>query len=355
MPGGADRVPDCAELLTPEWVTGALRAGGAHVTVTDVRTVPVGQGNMAANYRVHLTHDAPDVPRTMVVKLPNADPAARATVASGYRTEVAFYTDLADTVAVRTPACHYAAISADHSTFVLMLEDLAPAEQGDQIAGCAVAAAADVVVNLAGLHGPRWCDPALHAISWLPPLDAEGATFFAELLASATESFLERFEHRLQPLDAVVLREVPEHLPEWLLARPERFALLHGDYRLDNLMFPPDGAAGVAAVDWQTVTVGLPARDLAYFLSTSLTSGDRRAHERDLVTTYHRALAGHGVAGYHPEDCFTDYRLGMLQGPLITVLGAAYGQRSERGDDMFVAMATRSCAAIRDLDSLDLV
>jgi len=44
-----------------------------------------------------------------------------------------------------------------------------------------------------------------------------------------------------------------------------------------------------------------------------------------------------------------------LQGPLITVLGAAYGTRTERGDEMFLAMASRSCAAIRDLQSLTLV
>ena len=68
----------------------------------------------------------------------------------------------------------------------------------------------------------------------------------------------------------------------WHQARPHPFAVLHGDYRLDNLLFDPDGA-DVVAVDWQTLAVGPPARDLAYFLGTSLTVDDRRAAERELV------------------------------------------------------------------------
>ena len=42
---------------------------------------------------------------------------------------------------------------------------------------------------------------------------------------------------------------------------------------------------------------------------------------------------------------------------MITVLGCMYAtaERSERADGMFLAMITRSCAAIRDLRSLDLL
>ena len=55
------------------------------------------------------------------------------------------------------------------------------------------------------------------------------------------------------------------------------------------------------------------------------------------------------------DACLDDYRFALLQGPLITVLGAAYSQRTDRGDDMFMAMAARSCAAVRDHRTLDLV
>ena len=51
---------------------------------------------------------------------------------------------------------------------------------------------------------------------------------------------------------------------------------MHGDYRLDNLMFPEHGD-GVVAVDWQTLAIGPPGRDLAYFLATSVLVDDRLA------------------------------------------------------------------------------
>ena len=55
----------------------------------------------------------------------------------------------------------------------------------------------------------------------------------------------------------------------WLMAQPGRYSLMHGDYRLDNLLFDP-GSSRVIVVDWQTMGVGLPARDLSYFTATSL-------------------------------------------------------------------------------------
>ena len=36
-------------------------------------------------------------------------------------------------------------------------------------------------------------------------------------------------------------------------------------------------------------------------------------------------------------------------------LGAAFSRRTDRGDDMFMAMVARSCAAIRDHGALGLV
>jgi hypothetical protein len=125
-------------------------------------------------------------------------------------------------------------------------------------------------------------------------------------------------------------------------------------------MFAPDGCAGVdrkvAAVDWQTATTGPPVRDLAYFLATSLTVDVRRTHERELVEVYVEALNARGV-DYPLERCFEDYRLGVMQGPLITVLGCIYAtaEPSAASDDMFMAMASRSCSAIRDLATLALL
>jgi aminoglycoside phosphotransferase (APT) family kinase protein len=41
-------------------------------------------------------------------------------------------------------------------------------------------------------------------------------------------------------------------------------SLVHGDYRLDNMMFEPDGQQVIAVLDWELSTLGHPYSDIAY-------------------------------------------------------------------------------------------
>jgi aminoglycoside phosphotransferase (APT) family kinase protein len=43
-----------------------------------------------------------------------------------------------------------------------------------------------------------------------------------------------------------------------------RAGLVHGDYRIDNMIFTPDGARLLAIIDWELSTIGHPFSDLAY-------------------------------------------------------------------------------------------
>jgi hypothetical protein len=351
-------LPDGPADLTARWLTGALQAAGyTDPAVADVGVTEIGTGQTGASYRLTVSFGrTTDLPPTFVVKLPAEDPEVRQRVALGYRAEVAFYDSVATTVGVPLPRCFASVISEDAQQFALLLEDLAPAEQGDQIAGCSAEAAKAGVVALAGLHGPRWCDPAWHdfTATSMPMADASMAKGLGDVARFATDQFLERYGDRLSPDDRATLDATPAHIAPWLLAVPDRFNLLHGDYRLDNLMFAPDRES-VTVVDWQTLAIGLPARDLAYFIATSLAPEVRADHERALVAEYHDALSGWGVRDYSLDRCFDDYRLGLLQAPLITTLGAAFSTASERGEAMYLVMLERSLAAIRQLDTLGLV
>ena len=80
-----------------------------------------------------------DLPATFAVKLSAQDDAVRERVALGYRSEVEYYARVADRMSIPVPPCFYSEISDDGADFVLILADMAPAVQGDQIAGCSAA------------------------------------------------------------------------------------------------------------------------------------------------------------------------------------------------------------------------
>lgn len=341
--------------VTPRWLTHVLSPVGPTVSVDTVTVTPVGTGQTGATYRVAASYSqgGDQLPSSFVVKLPSQDPEVRQRVALGYRSEHAFYTEVAATVAVPIPHCYHIDIANDGADFVMLMDDLAPAVQGDQIHGCSATEATLAVEALAGLHGPRWCDPAWLDFSGttMPRANAEIARGMGDVARFAADTTLERLGDRISAEDRATIDESVASVSAWLGVETERYALLHGDYRLDNLLFDPDRTR-VTVVDWQTLAVGLPARDLSYFVATSFAEAERGAVERDLVEAYHRRLGDYGVVDYDFDACWDDYRIGMLQIPLLTMLGFAFSSATERGNDMVLAMLTRGCAAIRELDTL---
>jgi hypothetical protein len=171
-----------------------------------------------------------------------------------------------------------------------------------------------------------------------------------------TPMFVERYADRLTADTVRVLERFGDRIEQWLATEPARFTIAHGDYRLDNLMFHDTAhPEPVAAVDWQTVSISCGGRDLAYLLGNSVEPAVRREAEADVRAAYHDRLRDLGVDDYPLDDLIADERHGAFQGPFITMLGAIAVGRTDRGDDMFVAMAERSAAQILDLHALDLL
>jgi aminoglycoside phosphotransferase (APT) family kinase protein len=62
----------------------------------------------------------------------------------------------------------------------------------------------------------------------------------------------------VEPMEALI-RFLPANLPPG-----DETTLVHGDYRLDNLIFHPTEPRALAVIDWELSTLGHPLSDLAY-------------------------------------------------------------------------------------------
>jgi aminoglycoside/choline kinase family phosphotransferase len=355
-------IPAGQESLTPDWLTEVLRQAGVISAgrVAEARAEPAGQGQVADCFRCLLSYDAAVemAPDSVIVKLPARDPTSRESgVAQAlYAREVRFYTELAGVVGITTPRCLHAAIDADSGTFALVLEDLAPARATDQLSGLSPDDACTALHELAGLHAARWGDPRQVGLGWLEDLRERFSPVYAQVLPALFGSFIERYGDQLEPGELEIITTFRIHLGRFLAAQPGPWAVIHGDYRTDNMLF--DAAGGtipLAVVDWQTIQVGPALTDVAFLLGASLDPADRRAREHDLVREYHDALTGLGVTGYPWDRCWTDYRRYAYQCLAFLIPAAMLVEQTARGDEMFLTMIRRGCAHVTELESAALV
>jgi aminoglycoside phosphotransferase (APT) family kinase protein len=100
------------------------------------------------------------------------------------------------------------------------------------------------------------------------------------------EGFIERqIKGWMQRWELAKTEDVPRfnELHDWLLARvpkPQRVALLHNDYKLDNMMVDKDDPAkAVAVFDWDMSTLGDPLADLGTLLGYWTDAGDSGARK----------------------------------------------------------------------------
>ncbi len=340
-------------------ITPAQLSDWLDADVVDVSTERIGDGLVGMNLRL-VPQYAPgsDGPASVVVKLPSEDPTSRATGVAlrNYEREVRFYTELADTVDIRVAHCHHGEWDPETGDFVLVLEDLAPARQGDQLVGCDVAQARAAIAELAALHAPRWGDPSLGELEWLLRRSSEAdVEQLIGLYRLLLPGFLATYARYLDTAGVDLVERFADRIGTWLTGRDGPSTVTHGDYRLDNLMFASaDGGPQVAAVDWQTPGHGSGLTDLAYFLGAGLLPEDRRAHERQLVEWYVAELARRGVE-LDGDWAWQQYARDAFAGIVMSVVASQIVQVTDRSEAMFAAMATRHVRHALDLDAESLL
>lgn len=84
--------------------------------------------------------------------------------------------------------------------------------------------------------------------------------YFERQVRRWSEQYRASATQAIPAMDALI-----DQLPGRCPADDGSIALVHGDFRIDNLMFDPDGVRVLAVVDWELSTLGHPLADLGYF------------------------------------------------------------------------------------------
>jgi aminoglycoside phosphotransferase (APT) family kinase protein len=128
-----------------------------------------------------------------------------------------------------------------------------------------------------------------------------------------------------------------EHLIEWLpahLPASDETTLVHGDYRIDNVIFHPTQPRILAVLDWELSTLGHPLADLAYHVMTWRVSADEFRgilgadlarlgipQETAYVQAYCRRTGRAGIAEWDYYLAFNMFRMAsILQGILARAI-----------------------------------
>lgn len=364
---GTSSIPTTTSDVTAEWLTDALRQSGTigrEATVSSVDVVPgaAGVGFMGEVGKVALayTGDARQAPATMMVKFPTQSPEITAMMKPTrvYEREHRFYDELADTTPLRTPATYHITCNAsmeDDEDYLLLMEDFGDMTLGDQVAGVSVDQARAALVGLAGHHARFWNGAGLENAPYVPEinglLNRAGQSIYTASLPGFKEAFGDVLTDEMVPV-AEAYADAHPRILDRLAAMPN--TLVHFDFRADNLFFDDDGT--VAVIDWQAISKGGGAADVGYFLSQNLSIEDRRAHEDDLLHTYHDTLTASGVTDYTFESFFDDYRLGVMYGWIIPVFAVgSLDFTSERAVALWTAVIDRVQTAIADLGAAEFV
>ena len=245
---------------------------------------------------------------------------------------------LAPRTSIRVPATYGSEISTDRLSFLLLLEDMAPAEPGVQMVGETHAHTMLALREAVKLAAAFYDDESILALDHVVRrAHGENADFAQLLLVDAWPGFVDRFG---QGLDADQLAFGERYVTNYVSVAAGyegATTLAHGDFRSENIMFGGDTAT---TVDWQTVGLSNPLTDISYFIGGSIEADDRRAWERDLLSGCRRQFDDAGIE-LGEAECWDLYRRGAMHGVNITVLGATFSSPDPRGDEMFLTMAQR--------------
>lgn len=108
---------------------------------------------------------------------------------------------------------------------------------------------------IAALHTVKFAERGLAAYG-------KPGNYFERQIGRWSKQYVASITQPIPEMDRL-MDWLPQHIPA--MARAEHMvSIVHGDYRLDNLMFHPTEPRIVAVLDWELSTLGHPLADFSY-------------------------------------------------------------------------------------------
>ena len=172
--------------------------------------------------------------------------------------------------------------------------------------------------------------------------------YFERQVARWTKQYKAAETDRLEPMERLI-EWLPRTLPE-----QTRTSIVHGDYRIDNMIFAPAEPKVIAVLDWELSTLGDPLADFSYFLMSWVTEPEGRSGVMgmtgvatgiptidEVVTRYCAATGRDGVPDLNWYFAYNLFRLaGIVQGIKKRIqLGTASNAQAEKTVGRIPALA----------------
>ena len=375
-------IPQEGSEFTADWFTDLFQEQyGAAVLDVSREVIGTGVGFVGEIHRCFLSWDATrsDLPTSVIVKVPSKLPLNRS-LGEGlqlYEREVIAYEKLASNMGLPMPNVLYSAMDDDPTPwldsvitflfsrlplsgvswltvkflelasknpklrrYVLVLEDIADARPPSQVEGGSLDDALISLATLAKFHAHHWMNEESIAVSdriWalnrLPKVSQAS-------YARNREEFIGRFGELVGDEKMSVIDDTQDRLEDLLapLAQ-DPWTLLHGDYRLDNIMFRPNGE--IIVIDYQLLSKGRPGWDVAYFITTAL-SADYKSEEETMLKHYHETLLRAGITNYSFEELVDDVELTkLLLAHRLVGSRDAFDTELQNSDETFVDVVVK--------------
>ncbi|MCB0991580.1 MAG: phosphotransferase [Acidimicrobiales bacterium] len=334
------------------WIAHALSPPpGVSVADVEIERVGHGIGFIGDLYRCRIEWQGPvgdtDLPRSVIVKVPAELDSNRGVgeALQVYEREIVAYRDIGSDMGLPMPQHFHSDLDPHPAPWIdkvvaslfdrlpvkavnwiimrfigfstkssrryaLVMEDIADARPPAQAEGGSLEDALASLDVLARFHASNWMSQsAATASDLIWPLDRTPRVWQASYLRNR-DDFVDRFGEVIGADMVAKLDDVQDRIPQLLgVLASAPWTLQHGDYRLDNILFRPDGS--LVVLDYQLIGRGRPGWDVAYFVTTALHPQHREAEEH-MLRRYHTALVAAGVKDYSWQMLCSDVEVSKL-------------------------------------------